>query len=413
MLFNFFFKNKNQLLYNSTFLYLSHGADYLLALLFLPFIARNIGAIEFGKIGLAQTFSIFIILFMEFGSSLMVTRQISRIKGKNNLLKSFLGKVVMFKILLIPIALLFSLFAICFVPIFSINPELILISAIGSIFQAFTPTWYFQGIERMGKIVFPKIFFRLFGFILVLLLVRSPSDGWMVLGSFSLSSILICLYLYFLVLKEIGFFIIPSPSESLLIFKKSLNSFIITILPVAFQNLSIIFLSAIVNPVNLGLYYGANRIYRAFNALFSPISFAFYPMIASIDNEKMILKKSLIKKYLILIFLMGIFFLIINFFFAEKIITLVLGKEFLKASELLKIFCLVLPLTAISNALGRQWLMSINKDKFYALTQSVSSIFALILFLLIVSSLGIYAFPISLIIYEIINISLILIYICK
>tara|TARA_Y100001958_G_C21224361_1_gene549721 strand:- start:547 stop:1800 length:1254 start_codon:yes stop_codon:yes gene_type:complete len=405
------FNNKNQLLINSTFLYLSHGVDYLVALLFLPYVSRTIGTAEFGKIGLAQTFGIFLILFMEFGSSLMVTRKISRIKDKNSLLKSFLGRVIAFKILLIPLACLSSLLAIALVPIFKTNPEFILLVLIGSIFQAITPIWYFQGVEKIGKIVFPKIFFRLLSFVLVLIFVKSPLDGWIVLSLFSLSSILISIYLISLMIKEVGFFKIASPSESVSIFKNSFHSFIVTIAPIVYQNISIIILSITVSPVSLGLYYGSSRIYRAFNTVLTPISFAFYPMISSVEKEKIKLKKLLIKKYLILIFFIGIFISIINLFFSENIILVLLGKDYLGASKLLKIFCFVLPLTAISNALGRQWLMSIDKDRLYAITQIISSAIAFICFLLLLVDIGIYAFPISLVVYEIITISLILIYI--
>ena len=59
--------SKNTIFASSIYLYLSHFADYILALFFLPFIAKTIGAIEFGKIGLAQSFGILIILIIEFG----------------------------------------------------------------------------------------------------------------------------------------------------------------------------------------------------------------------------------------------------------------------------------------------------------------------------------------------------------
>ena len=75
-------KNKRSLINNSVYLYLAHSSDYILSIFLLPFIARVLGVSEFGIISIAQTFGIFISLFMEFGSSLVITREIARIKEK-------------------------------------------------------------------------------------------------------------------------------------------------------------------------------------------------------------------------------------------------------------------------------------------------------------------------------------------
>ena len=118
---NYINNNKKSLLTNSFYLYLSHFADYILALFLLPFIARSIGAIEFGKIGLTQTFGMLIILLMEFGSSLMATREVARIKNDKPRLKQFIEQLIIFKIYLIPFVIIASLIAIIFVPIFTEN----------------------------------------------------------------------------------------------------------------------------------------------------------------------------------------------------------------------------------------------------------------------------------------------------
>ena len=74
---------QNSVIKNSFYLYLSHFADYILSIIFLPFIARILGASEFGKIALAQSFGIFIILILEFGSPLYLTRRLLEIRKTN------------------------------------------------------------------------------------------------------------------------------------------------------------------------------------------------------------------------------------------------------------------------------------------------------------------------------------------
>jgi len=405
-----FNRNKSSLINNSFYLYLSHFADYILTLFLLPFIARTIGPVELGKIGLAQTFGLLIILFMEFGSSLMATREVARIKDNQSILKEFIEQLTIFKIFLIPIAFIFSLFVIIFIPIFFNNPHYVIIAVLGAIFQGISPMWYFQGIEKMKTIAFSKLFFRLIGFIIIVFYVKSPTDGWIILVSYSLTSALICLYLYFKIIKKQGPLILNRPYRTKFIFTKSIPSFLITIIPMIYQNISVMVLSIFVNPIQLGFYYGASRVYRAFNTLYSPISQAFFPIISSLDNKNKTESILLIQKYLFLTTIIGLFFFLINFLFAEQIIKILLGNEFSGSNNLLRIFCFVLPLTAISNALGRQWLMVINKDTFYSTVQLFSSLIAFIAFCYFINGFGIKAFPISLIIYEISAIIMIIIF---
>ena len=99
---------RNPVVTNSFYLYLSHFADYLLGLFILPFIARTVGPEELGRIGLAQTFGIFIVLFMEFGFPLMATKKVAIEKNNIDKLKLFMGRVFTFKLFLIRIT-----FSIC------------------------------------------------------------------------------------------------------------------------------------------------------------------------------------------------------------------------------------------------------------------------------------------------------------
>ena len=87
----------------------------------LPLIARSIGAIEFGKIGIIQTFGIFILLITEFGSSLMASREISRIKNSKEELKVFIGKLLTSKLLTLPVVILISSLSALLIPVFRDN----------------------------------------------------------------------------------------------------------------------------------------------------------------------------------------------------------------------------------------------------------------------------------------------------
>ena len=122
-----------------------------------------------------------------------------------------------------------------------------------------------------------KIICRVIGFIFIITFVRDPNDSWIVLAGYTLTSCLICAYLFYKSLKDIKTLKLPSFQEIKVLISESSNSFLITFFPVIYQTLSMILLSIFANPIQLGLCYGANRIYRALNSLYSPIGQAFFP----------------------------------------------------------------------------------------------------------------------------------------
>ena len=89
---------------------------------------------------------------------------------------------------LITLVFIISILVTTFIPFFLKNQIYFIIVVLGSVFQGVSPTWYFQGFEKMKKIALSKIIFRLVGFLLILIFVKSPNDGWIVLAAFSSSS---------------------------------------------------------------------------------------------------------------------------------------------------------------------------------------------------------------------------------
>ena len=401
-------KIRHPLVANSFYLYVAHFADYLLALIILPFIARVLGPEELGYVGLAQTFGIFILLIMEFGFPLTATRKVAREKNNPKNIKVLMGQVFSFKLFLIPVILILSTIVILIVPIFRENPHYVFIVVIGSIFQGMAPTWYFQGIEKLSTVAFSKTIFRLLGFSLIFLFVRSDQDGWIILLGYMISSVCICLYLFKYMVNIIGPFHLAGSSSINIMWQKSKYSFFITILPVIYNNISVILLSIVVSPIQLGFYYGSARIHRAFNTLYGPVGQAFYPRLASTGSGNPEKAKQMTMRFLWILLTVGAFFFIILYFFSESIIMILLGKEFLFAANTLKIFAFVLPITAVTHVLGRQWLMVRGNDSQYFKILLIASMIGIISIYILIKSFGILAIPLSLIFYELVTVLLIL-----
>jgi len=402
-----FNKMKQPMLENSFYLYLSHFADYLFSILILPFIARILGPNELGHLLLAQTFGLLILIIMEFGFSLTATREVALLKNQKEALVKYLGKAFTFKILLLPVVIILSLILIVF-PVFQVRLHYIYIVLIGSIFQGMVPIWFFQGIERLKIVAFSKIFFRAIGFIIIFIFINDEQDAWIVLMAHTITSGLIFSYLIYSMINIVGRIKLSKIKDLDVLWHNSAWVFLLSIIPVIYQNSAALLLELKLSTFQLGLYFGTFKIYRSFNTLYGPIGQAVYPRLI-VSNAKD--KESSIKlkwRVFWLMLSLGLFFCCILIFFPKIIISILLGNEYLKASRTLQLFGLVLPLTAISHVLGRQWMLVQRNEKKYSIILIIGLLISFIFLIFFINKLGIQSIPISLILYELTTILMII-----
>jgi PST family polysaccharide transporter len=396
------------MLKNSFYLYLSHFADYLFSILILPFIARILGPNELGHVVLAQTFGLLILIIMEFGFSLTATREVAILKDQKEALNKYLGKVFSFKLLLIPVFILLSFILIKIFPIFPIKTHYIFIVLIGSIFQGMVPTWFFQGIERLKIVAFSKVFFRGIGFIIIFMFINEEQDGWIVLIVHTITSGLIFTYFIYSMLKIVGKIKLSKIRYLNVIWNNTAWVFLLSIIPVIFQNSAAFLLELKLSSLQLGLYFGAFKIYRSFNTLYGPIGQAVYPRLISLNAENKVVSIKLKWKFFWVLLSMGLFFCFILIFFSKSIILILLGNDYLEASKTLQLFGLVLPLTAISHVLGRQWMLVQRNEKKYSIILIIGLIISFIFLILTIENLGAKSVPVSLMLYELSTILMII-----
>ena len=400
-------KIQHRVVKNSFYLYLSHFADYLLLIIVLPFISRALGPIALGNIGLAQTFGLLVFVVLEFGFTIIVTREVA-LNPKNHLINQKLaGKVLSFKIYLIPIMIFFTSIIIFIHPTFYHQPELLLLSVLAAISQSFIPTWYFQGVEDFKQLAVVKTIFRFLAFIIALFIVKNPSDGWLFLMVQAISSFCIAVSLLSIMFKKIGMIKFQKWGKIRKIVKSSFSGFIILVLPTVFNNITIFLLSYLLNPLLLGYYYGVSKIHRAFNTLYSPIFESFFPYLISIfkKDQKSAFAKT--KYFNFIVSILGCFFTLIIWFLSETIISVFLGSQFIPSANYLRAFGLLLPISVISYIWGNQWMIILNKEKRLSQILLISNLIGIILFLLIVPQFEIFSIPISIAFSELIKFVLI------
>ncbi|MDP2967303.1 MAG: flippase [bacterium] len=205
---SFFFDNltvKQTLFKNTVWLTISMGLDRLLRLALLIYVARILGATEYGKFSFALAFISLFLIFHDFGLPSIVTREFAREKDK----KEEFYSIISLKILL-SLATLILVWLASF--LITETPEIrriIFILAIFSIIEGFISILYaffhaFQRMEYRAWIeIIQAILITGIGFFILFKVpsVENLSYGYLIAGFLTLFFALVFFHFKFLPLK--------------------------------------------------------------------------------------------------------------------------------------------------------------------------------------------------------------------
>ncbi|MFA6384565.1 MAG: flippase [Candidatus Omnitrophota bacterium] len=150
--------------------------NYLLPVLFLPYLIRMIGPEKFGLIAFAQACMQYFIILTDYGFSLSATREIALVKERPDKVKEIFSAVLATKIVLAAFSFLILLAVLRFVPRFK-HDHLVYIYSFGAVIgSTIFPLWYFQGTERMKYIAGLNIIGGIIFAAGIFVFVDGPSD---------------------------------------------------------------------------------------------------------------------------------------------------------------------------------------------------------------------------------------------
>ncbi len=227
-----------------------------------------------------------------------------------------------------------------------------------------SPIWYFQGVQRLGRMVAIDLATKLAGLCGILYLVRGPADNWKVLttqGGFALLSLVLG---YWLVFRDV-----PLVMPRVKLIQQSLRSG-----RTLFLSKAGVLLYTVANPViasflvgsrELGYFAAADRICRAAVNSLHPMNQTFYPRIVQLHA----ISRSLAARFACQA---GAAMLAYNsvtsavlFFGADPLVRIIVGPQYAASVGLLRILALIPIANAVSNLLGLQWMIALRMDRAY------------------------------------------------
>lgn len=312
-------KEKKVVIHNFLSLVLLQGANYILPLLILPFLVRVLGAEKFGLVMFAQSFAIFLTVFVDFGFNISGTREITL--AREDKVKT--GEIFL-AIMFIKLGLLIIAFSILFIIVntftrFRVDSEIYLLSFGVVIGQALFPVWFFQGIEKMKFVTFINILAKVIFTILVFFLIKTESDYFKVPIYNSLGFIVSGFIGFILSFK---YFQYKLPKFSLIkqLLKDSFSLFISNFATSLYTASNVFILGLFAGNVIAGVYSSIEKLILAVKNVYVPLYQALYPWVARQEDGQ---KKNVINKIMPPVFLVSTIIALVILFFAKSILSIV------------------------------------------------------------------------------------------
>lgn len=375
---------------SKTFNYLAVYSSFILRafsfIILAPTLTKYLDTKSWGGFLAAQTLGIWIVVVFEFGFSLSFSRKITNALNDFAEINKLVGQVISGKLILMPVAALFAYFGST-ARIFDGQRELAWLAFAWAIFQGFTPIWYFQARESLGKFSILDSFIRILYIVFVYYIVVIENTASVILFAMIISSIVVLLFSHSWMITEIGK-IRLSFGGGIIAIKQGFRLALFTLVTSLYTNASLIILGFFVNPSALALYGNADRSVRAGLSLIGPVNQIFLPKSGKAYGESYESGRKFTKKMITLYFCVAIFMMCVGFIGGKQVITLLFSEKYIESVRYFYKLLLLIPLTAINTVIVYHFLVPNNKDTIVNKIYITVSILSIVMMVSLIPSMG-------------------------
>lgn len=319
---------RRRLAENFVSLSIVQGLSILFPLLIFPYLLRVLGVAGFGVFTLVQTFIMYFDLLVSFGFGLTATQRITKYQNDPHELNRIISAVYIIKILLFSFSVIVFLATAIFIPYVKEKLLLIFVASLYLLGNLFMPDWYFQGVQKMKTITTVAFISRCISFLLIILLVKSSNDVVYAILAMGAGNLIAGITGFGSMIKgkKITW---ENPGKSYLKdqFKESSYVFSSIILAPLYSSVNLFILQFFTNPLVVGTYAVAEKIFTAVSMFTSIVNRTFYPHLAQLWETSITgyrkNVKNIIYGFVAAFFAIAVF----QFFGAEFILMVVGGKK--------------------------------------------------------------------------------------
>lgn len=378
---------KHPVTQNALSLFTVQIARYILPLVTIPYLARVLGPEAWGLVIFAQASSQWLLIVLEYGFRLSATREIARNRDDQEKVAEIVASVIgAFGLLLLGSGLVVLVMGLS-VPTFKQNPNYLIWAWLVAIAGGMSPLWYFQGIERMQLPAMMDLAARTLASIGTFIWIKTPDDGWKVLALQAIAGFfasgLMIVWMYRKIPGKL-----PRLTSAFAALRMGWSMFLFQSSASLYTTANTFILGLLAPAAQVGFYGGAERISKTVLNLLTPISQAMFPRMSYLmaNDSKRATKLASIS--MVVMGLGGLVLAGVLAIAAPLIVNILLGAKFAAAVPLLRILVLLIPLIALSNVLGIQWMIPLGLDRAFNLIIISAGFINLILAVILTQRFG-------------------------
>ncbi|MFN3301067.1 MAG: oligosaccharide flippase family protein [Sediminibacterium sp.] len=338
------------------------GSNVLIQLLLIPIITRIVGLQEFGLVMLASSYAALVSIFINYGSNQSGVKDVAQEKESPSNLSKVFYSIYIVRIAMYLVALLgLLLFSNWLIP--TATSKHFLFANMIIVGELLNPFFFFVALQKLLLYNLMNLFSKVLSVILILWMVKSPSDSVWVNFFLGLAQIIGYIFLLVYLIKKFRLYHFKVPIIQL---KQYLQqNFYLTGNNLSVQLQQSIFLftvSGMGNAQLLGAYSLCDKLVWSFRMLVISFFNVVYPRAAVLYKEQPIAWKKLKKQLTTMLWLVLTGVALVLLFFANQIVVLITGNQDDLTALFIQSICLM-PLVAGLNSLNVTELLLRNQYK--------------------------------------------------
>lgn len=353
-----------------------------LSLVLTIFLPRYLGAAGIGQLHFADSLWIIAGVFVAFGASTLMTKEIARDPSRT---ASLFGTTLVLRTLFF---LLVYVVLIGALKLFNYRADTIIVVGIVGIASL---VWQYanacqaalQGVEQMEWVSLASISSKIIYTVVAVMLLLAGA-GVFIIAALLLVSAFISLgiQLFFLLrIQPLRFTF--SSQTAITMLRASTPYFLSGLFLVVYAQIDVIFISAYLNEEAVGWYGAADRLFATFLFIPAALTLAAFPAFSRMFLSDPDPLKKLMSKSFDMLLLIGVPLGLGLLSIADPLVILLFGPEFEQSGTILAVFGIVLILTFQNILLGK-FLISIDKQNIWTAVMAIATVITIFLDILLI-----------------------------
>ncbi len=325
----------------------------LVTLATYPYLIRVLGKELFGTVVYVQAIVTYLVVLVSFGFQISATREVSVHRNNPEKLNEIVSSVLILKglLFLFSFGLLFLIFALF--PALREHRVLFYLTMFTCFYEFIFPSWFFQGIEKMGYITIITLVLKISFFILIFVFIRDAEDYLLVPLFNGIGSVMAGLISLWIVFKSEKIRFSFQPLRILVYhFRESSVLFISNFANQVYVNANKVIVGITLGMSEVALYDLAEKVVLALKLPHNLLNQAIFPKISK-ERDPGFTRKLLLVSLATQIGLYGL--LVLS---SHSLILLLGGPGMSASTNLLRLLAITVPINAMSSYLGIQYLVA-------------------------------------------------------